>query len=341
MSNIEESFQFILNAFKECDNTEFYERLESLESPTDIEDVDCESFVNETSTITPDTPQQNFHDSYSYSPVNYSEECEQKLHEQTLYVLRVIFCNEIYNNKKANKPVKQHRKKKRKCLIWTKQVETSYKRKSNHSPSTSAQNKLCSSNIQTCNAATIKALSVYLTKRKASYQPISIDHIHNLILYNKTVDDACALTSNVPEVNTYTNIDNLKAIEIIAFKLVESLWKCVQYTPYIRNTKRRSEVFRPFAAGVVFAMRRGIQLACGAYIVPRCKEIERVLDEITSVQRGTERHSIHLLAHRGVNVLQRCILSIEDPNTLSNIFSDAIDIASNFDNACRTCTRAL
>ena len=301
----------------------------------DLEDLDDDPFAESTT--------NGESSNVATAPaIHYSNDCEQKLREQTLSVLRVIFGQNLNANKKPNSPTKQPRKKKRKSVVHTRQVETSYKRKSNHSNNNSAQQKLHKMNSTTCNAETLKALTLYLTKRKALYQPISIDHIHNLILHNK-VYDFCDESSAVGTAHQdiTQSLEEVEIIQIIVFKLVECLWKCVQYTPYIRNTKRRSEVFRPFAAGVIFAMRRGIQLDDGSYIVPKCQAIKESLDSISLVQRGTERHAIHLLAHRGVNVLQRCILSIESSEALATIFADAIQIADNFDNACRTRRRIL
>ena len=115
MSTIEESFNFIIDAFNQCDEDGFYKRLTNMESDTektqtedsldnnatyackDLEELDDDPFAESTANGEPSN--------VATSPaIHYSTDCEQKLREQTLSVLRVIFGQNLNANKKPNSP---------------------------------------------------------------------------------------------------------------------------------------------------------------------------------------------------------------------------------------------
>ena len=111
-------------------------------------------------------------------------------------------------------------------------------------------------------------------------------------------------------------------------QLVVRLWECSQKTPFMSAAKRPTDVFRPFAAGVMFGMRRGMRLSNGVVVVPHSTSIEKTLQLSEAVRRGTGTHRIHLLAHRGMSTLQRCIGSLASELQIAEIYGPAIEVAT-------------
>ena len=109
--------------------------------------------------------------------------------------------------------------------------------------------------------------------------------------------------------------------------LVVELWKCSQDTPYMSKTRRHSDAFRSFAAGVTFAMRRGMKLNDGTIIVPHSIAIERALSLTNTIKRGTVAHITHLQAHKGIGTLQRSIGSLPTVDDIKSQYEPAITIA--------------
>lgn len=110
--------------------------------------------------------------------------------------------------------------------------------------------------------------------------------------------------------------------------LVVELWRCSQQTPFMQSTKRPSDIFRPFAAGVLFAMRRGIVICKSLTLIPYSKSIDQTLGITQTIKRGTAAHRVHLQAYKGVSTIQRCIGSLLNEKEVAVVYESAIKIAT-------------
>jgi hypothetical protein len=118
----------------------------------------------------------------------------------------------------------------------------------------------------------------------------------------------------------------------LAAALVVALWRCALRSAYMQQAKRASDNFRPYAAGVYFSMRRGVRLADGTTLVPRCAKLTDALPEVRAAHRGTATHTVHLSAHRGVSTLQKCVASVPTDHATA-FFAEAIRAAAALERA--------
>lgn len=188
-------------------------------------------------------------------------------------------------------------------------------------------------------ADTCKEMAAYLHECQVKRCHPLVDRIHNILLTAATkktqYDMQCEhmkpleTTSTAHNMKARTKIIHNSSARTLMAQLVIQLWKCSQNTPYMKSNRRPSDVFRPFAAGVLFSMRRGIYLESGVCVVPRCEFISHHLSSLHAVQRGTEAHRTHLMAHRGVNTLQRCMLSLCGDGNVESVYESSITAAAN------------
>jgi hypothetical protein len=78
----------------------------------------------------------------------------------------------------------------------------------------------------------------------------------------------------------------------------------------MQRQRRVSEGFHAFASGVLISLHRGLFLSDGTLLIPAVPTVARLLPQAVARLRGTKRHNLHLLAHRGIGVLHRCIASV-------------------------------
>lgn len=188
------------------------------------------------------------------------------------------------------------------------------------------------------------------------YHP-TFDYIHNILLnahvrknqlqkesssmsefMHKTVDQKVAPVPTHTSKSSRTKLTSKPSqlvrelipnmLRTLVTQLVVQLWTCSQSTPYMEITKRPTDVFRHFAAGVLFGMRRGMKMDDGTIIVPHSRSIEQTLQLSNTVPRGTLAHEIHLQAHKGTSTLQRCLGSLGDDDTRRRVYNPAILIAT-------------
>ena len=114
--------------------------------------------------------------------------------------------------------------------------------------------------------------------------------------------------------------------------LVVSLWQCTLRSPYMKNPKRSSVLFKPFAAGVFFSMRLGVEVGPST-LVPECPQLTDALPAVRAAHRGTPTHPVHLSAHRGVCTLQHVISSVP-PSETRHFFASAIEAARRLEAEC-------
>ena len=129
-----------------------------------------------------------------------------------------------------------------------------------------------------------------------------------------------------PAPNATNGVKSNLAFRQSASTLAVVLWKCASATPYMCQQKRNPDAFRPFCAGVFYALKRGIALPSGAVLVPRCEEITVALVGHRAFATNSHLKSLHASSHRGLCTLHRCIASV-DPNDVDNVFESAVRCA--------------
>lgn len=168
-------------------------------------------------------------------------------------------------------------------------------------------------------------LRKYVLEQAASGLLPCLDEIMNLSLaVHNTLADKGATTLVTDRTVQPDNVEVRREL----VHLAATLFACAAETPYFQSLSKGTESFRPFCVGVFYACKRGMTLTDGSILVPKVPVIERALSCNRNADKSATTKSLHLLAHRGLMVLQRCLASV--PRT---------DAARAFESAIRTSQR--
>ena len=102
---------------------------------------------------------------------------------------------------------------------------------------------------------------------------------------------------------------NTRTVEICA-RLIVSVWNAVCVTSHFLETQT-GDSFRPFAAGVVYGLKRGIRMKSGLTVVPRIDVLADQLPTLRSSASNAEARQLQASSHRGLCSLHRALASID------------------------------
>jgi hypothetical protein len=94
--------------------------------------------------------------------------------------------------------------------------------------------------------------------------------------------------------------------------LIVHLWLAVCTTTYMQQNRRNNDSFRPFAAGTLYALKRGLYLPNGVCIVPELPNVAEQLPQLRSQQASSVAKNLQSSSHRGLCSIHRSIASIEE-----------------------------
>jgi hypothetical protein len=108
-------------------------------------------------------------------------------------------------------------------------------------------------------------------------------------------------------------VSNGKTIELCS-QLILNLWAAMCTTPYFVE-HQSGDSFRPFAAGVMYALKRGLRLPNNMVLVPAVEPLAKHLPTLRSATATPAARQLQQASHRGLCAIQRAIASID---TMSN-----------------------
>jgi hypothetical protein len=94
-------------------------------------------------------------------------------------------------------------------------------------------------------------------------------------------------------------------------RLSASLWLAISRTPYMVGLRRGGDSFRPFVAGVLYSMKRGLYLDDGACLIPELPTLAAHLPALRGAQTTDTAKQLHSQSHRGIASIHRSISSIK------------------------------
>ena len=109
--------------------------------------------------------------------------------------------------------------------------------------------------------------------------------------------------------------------------LAVTLWNSSLETPYMQESRRGSDSFKPFICGVLYGLKRGVSLPDGSVVVPSCPQLAEALPALRATVGGSKAKALHASSHRGLCTLHRCINSCTE-NEASEIYANATRIAT-------------
>lgn len=92
--------------------------------------------------------------------------------------------------------------------------------------------------------------------------------------------------------------------------LIMSIWNIVVHTTHFQE-HTASDSFRPFAAGILYAFKRGIRLKDNTVVVPAIPEIANQLPTLRSSSATSTARQLQASSHRGLCAVHKSISSID------------------------------
>lgn len=93
-------------------------------------------------------------------------------------------------------------------------------------------------------------------------------------------------------------------------QLIVSLWRASCLTKHFMSAKKGSDSFRPFAAGILYSLKRGLYLVDGTCVVPVLDELAAHLPALRSASSTPAAKQLQSSSHRGICSIQRALTSI-------------------------------
>ena len=93
-------------------------------------------------------------------------------------------------------------------------------------------------------------------------------------------------------------------------QLIVSLWRASCLTKHFMTSKKGSDSFRPFAAGILYSLKRGLYLPDGTCVVPVLDELAGHLPALRSASSTPAAKQLQSSSHRGICSIQRALTSL-------------------------------
>lgn len=112
-------------------------------------------------------------------------------------------------------------------------------------------------------------------------------------------------------------------------RLIVGLWHAACLTPYMLQNRKGNDSFRPFAAGVLYSLKRGVYLENGTCVVPELESLAAHLPALRSTHSTPVAKQLQSSSHRGICSLHRSMTSISgmDPKETTHVTQLLTDAA--------------
>jgi hypothetical protein len=110
--------------------------------------------------------------------------------------------------------------------------------------------------------------------------------------------------------------------------LVVAMWSAVCLTPHFMK-QISGDSFKPFAAGIMYALKRGVWLPSGVMIIPQLEDLSDQLPVLRSTVASATAKQLQASSHKGLCAIHKAISSIDrmsDPEKLA--VGDRLSVAS-------------
>lgn len=96
--------------------------------------------------------------------------------------------------------------------------------------------------------------------------------------------------------------------------LVVALWRAAASSPYLAESRRGGDSFRPFVSGLCYSMKRGLRCPFidDREIIPTFPHLAESLPTLRSADATKHARQLQSQSHRGISCLHRSISSLED-----------------------------
>jgi hypothetical protein len=175
------------------------------------------------------------------------------------------------------------------------------------------------------------ALRRYVKRCADGVDCMSVDGVNNVcVQVNEFVKQQRRLASEQHEAQLMTsrrkNVFSGRMRNAVAVHIV-AVWRAACLTPHMTADARNSDSFRPFVAGVLYALKRGVFLGDGRCVVPPLEPLAEQLPQLRSTNATAQAKQLHSSSHRGLCTLHRAVSSLSDGAIVSAECADSLNEA--------------
>jgi hypothetical protein len=171
------------------------------------------------------------------------------------------------------------------------------------------------------------ALRKYARECIASGVVPQLDVLHNMEISANQIARDNKERADVSRMRSTAVLMQLKIRQMMS-QLACRLWQASSQSPYMRLARRGSDSFRPFVAGVLYALKRGVALSDGTVIVPQSALMAAALPALRATASNSTAKSLHASSHRGLCTLHRCVSSCTSVAQEHALFGECAKLAS-------------
>ncbi len=169
------------------------------------------------------------------------------------------------------------------------------------------------------------AIKRYLKECSSTGSLPTLDAVHNIAIAASNVAEEEKRKSAIEGGNVSLLLKVRMREQVTS--LAVTLWNSSLETPYMQESRRGSDSFKPFICGVLYGLKRGVSLPDGSVVVPSCPQLAEALPALRATVGGSKAKALHASSHRGLCTLHRCINSCTE-NEASEIYANATRIAT-------------
>ena len=165
------------------------------------------------------------------------------------------------------------------------------------------------------------ALRRYVKRCSEGTDRLSVDGVNNVCVQtNEFVREQRRMASDQQhaqmDATRRKNVFSGRTRNAVAVHIV-AVWRAACTTPHMTNEARNSDSFRPFVAGVLYALKRGVFLTDGRCVVPPIEELAAQLPQLRSTNATTTAKQLHSSSHRGLCTLHRAVSSLSSSGNVT------------------------
>ena len=177
------------------------------------------------------------------------------------------------------------------------------------------------------------ALQKYLKEVQQNNGVPSMDEINNIYLSVDNVIRGYTRQLKQREEATAARIVCDLQFRTLFSTFVVALFACISRTKYMQTLRRGADSFRPFCAGVCYALKRGLLLPTGDVLVPQIPGVAHALLTSRQTANSASIRALHASSHKGLCTLHRCIASVPTAD-LHQFFGPVMQMTKHMQNYC-------
>jgi hypothetical protein len=168
------------------------------------------------------------------------------------------------------------------------------------------------------------ALRSYVDACSKGHQELNLDTLTTVLIHaNEYVRTQRALASDqarararaaatkAAKTRTSTACFSGQVRNLLA-QLIVSLWRAACLTKHFKTARKGNDSFHPFAAGILYQLKRGLYLSDGTCVVPVLEELSNHLPALRSASSSARAKQLQSSSHRGICSIQRSIASLQE-----------------------------